>query len=495
MKAMLSWLILLVATISWTGAWCVGDTGGQKIKQVDGTVVSVGEMERYVSAVMDSAGVTGLQMVIINDGQVVYTHEFGLKSRATGRATDSETIFAGCSLSKPVFAYLVMQLVEEGELDLDRPLVDYLADPIEEYRKWGDLKGDARMRDITARRVLTHTTGWPNLRAMMEGGKLGFVYSPGERFSYSGEAFSFLQFVIQQITGKNLDVLARERIFGPFGMLRTSYIWDEGFESNCADGHTETQRRIKMTRSLEAGAGGSLVTTAADFARFVAAVMNAEGLKQTSVDQMLAPQVRVVSKRMFGPLARETVGDTTSIHLSWGLGWGLFASEFGPAFFHTGHAPGWENYTVTYRDQRIGIVLLSNSSNFESIAQRVVVRAIGDHHSPFRWLGFEPFDPSVPPPPPEPERQTVPIDSTIYHAVVGRYETGSGQWVELTVRNGRLVASTDGKYWDEVMAFSETRFFIDGRPWDFTFARDSDGTVSSLVISLEGLEIPAEKIR
>jgi hypothetical protein len=87
------------------------------------------------------------------------------------------------------------------------------------------------------------------------------------------------------------------------------------------------------------------------------------------------------------------------------------------------------------------------------------------------------------------------MDSTIYHGVVGRYETGSGQWIEIAIRDGRLVASTDGKYWDEVMAFSQAEFFIDGKPWYFTFTRDSDGTVSGLVILLEGLEIPAERIR
>lgn len=95
---MVSWSILFVATISWTGDACASDTDVQQLKRVDNTVVSVDEMESYVSAVMDSAGVTGLQMAIINGGEVVYTHEFGLKGRAAGRTPDSETIFAGCSL-------------------------------------------------------------------------------------------------------------------------------------------------------------------------------------------------------------------------------------------------------------------------------------------------------------------------------------------------------------------------------------------------------------
>jgi CubicO group peptidase (beta-lactamase class C family) len=330
---------------------------------------------------------------------------------------------------------------------------------------------------------------------MMEGGKLGFLYPPGERFSYSGEAFTFLQFIIEQITGTTIDVLARERIFIPLGMTRTSYVWDEAFEANCADGHTERQRRLKITRSPEADAGGSLVTTAADFSRFAAAVMGAKGLKQASVDQMLAPQVRVVSKRMFGPLTREKREDTTAIHLSWGLGWGLFAGDFGSAFFHTGHAPGWENYAVAYRNQKIGLVLLSNSSNFESIAQRITERAIGDRNSPFEWLGFQRFDQSTRPAPPEPERETVPIDSATCSAVVGEYEVRPGDSILLRLKDGRLVGSGDGKTWDEVMAVSETEFFIDGKPYDFSFRRDSTGAVVGMVISYQGMEIPAKKTK
>jgi CubicO group peptidase (beta-lactamase class C family) len=478
-----------------TGDLRAAAIGAQQLKRIDGSVIFADELEQQIAAAMDSAGVMGLQMAIINDGELTYAHEFGLRSGAAGAAPDSETVFAGCSLSKPVFAYLVMQLVEEGRLDLDHPLVEYFEKPVEEHPRWSDLTGDDRLREITARRVLTHTTGWPNLRAMMEGGRLGFIYRPGERFSYSGEGFSFLQLVVEEITGKTLDVLARERIFAPLMMPRTSYVWDEVFEANRADGHTEAQRRIRITRSAEPGAGGSLVTTASDFARFVVAILNARGLKQSSIDQMLAAQVPVVSKRMFGPLAPENTEDNQSIRLSWGLGWGRFDSEFGPAFFHTGHAPGWENYTVTYLDKRIGIVLLSNSSNFESIAQRLVSRAIGDRLSPFVWLGFEPFDPSVPPPPPEAERKTVPVDPAIYTAVIGSYELGSGQSIHLRMKDGRLVGSTDGKYWDEVMTSSGTEFFIDGKPWDFTFTRDPDGSVIGLTIFLDGMEIPARRAK
>jgi CubicO group peptidase (beta-lactamase class C family) len=159
---------------------------------------------------------------------------------------DERTVFAGLPFSKPVFAYLVMQLVEDRLLDLDRPLIDYLHKPVAEYPEWKDLHGDDRLREITARRVLMHTTGV-------------------------------------------LDLLARGRIFTPLNMSRTGYVWEEAFEANHPDGHTERQRRIKMRRGSEPSAPGSLVSTAADYARFAAAVLNGEGLEQSSMDVMLAP--------------------------------------------------------------------------------------------------------------------------------------------------------------------------------------------------------------
>jgi len=460
MKIMLLWSMLLLSVVLLACDSNPDSADGAQLERIDGSHIFAGDLEQYVAALMDSAGVMGLQMAIINDGRVVYSHEFGLRSRTSGIPPDEETVFGGLSFSKTVFAYLVMQLMEDGLLDLDHPLVDYLEKPVGEYPKWKDLAGDDRIKEITARRVLTHTTGWPNMRLLVEGGKLGFIYPPGEWFSYSGEGFNFLQLVIEQITGKPLDVLARERIFIPLNMSRTGYVWEESFEGNHADGHDERQRRVKMARRSEPSAAGSMVSTASDYARFLVAVLNGEDLQQSSIDLMLAAQVPVESGRMFGSLSAEATEDNRAINLSWGLGWGRFDSEAGRAFFHTGHDLGWENYTATYLDKRIGIVLFSNSSNFESIAQRIVLRAIGDRHSPFVWLMYQPFDPSSPPPPPEPERETVKVDPAIFDAVVGEYEVQPGDCILLKVEDGRLLGTGDGQYWDDVMAVSEERFFI-----------------------------------
>jgi hypothetical protein len=108
---------------------------------------------------------------------------------------------------------------------------------------------------------------------------------------------------------------------------------------------------------------------------------------------------------------------------------------------------------------------------------------------------YQPFDPLIPPPSSEPERETVKVDFAIFDAVVGEYEVQPGDFILLKVEGGRLLGSGDGQYWDEVMAVSEDLFFIDGKPYDFKFNRDSEGTVTGLMIYYEGLEIPAKKIR
>jgi CubicO group peptidase (beta-lactamase class C family) len=188
MKVMLLCPILLLSGMLFACDSNPDNVGGPQLERIDGSHISAGDLEQYVAALMDSAGVMGLQMAIINDGRVVYSHEFGLRSRTSGLPPDEKTVFAGLSFSKTIFAYLVMQLIEDSLLDLDRPLLDYLDKPVGEYPRWRDLAGDDRLREITARRVLTHTTGWPNLRMLMEGGNLGFIYPPGEWFSYSGES-------------------------------------------------------------------------------------------------------------------------------------------------------------------------------------------------------------------------------------------------------------------------------------------------------------------
>jgi CubicO group peptidase (beta-lactamase class C family) len=251
------------------------DQNGEFLKKLDGGAVSTVELETFIAETMEKADVTGMSCAIINDAEVVYQKAFGLKDAKAGTQNDEGTIFAAASFSKPVLAYLVMLLAEEGVIDLDKPLYEYLSQPLPEYLAYADLQGEKRYQHITARMVLSHSTGFPNWRFLTEDGKLSIMFPPGTRFSYSGEGIVLLQMVVEEITGRDLEALAQEKVFGPLTMTSSSYVWQEAYQDNCALPHDEYQRPRRLNKRMEADAAGSMATTAGDYARFLVAMLNA----------------------------------------------------------------------------------------------------------------------------------------------------------------------------------------------------------------------------
>jgi CubicO group peptidase (beta-lactamase class C family) len=460
---------------------------------LDGTSVPVEEVEAAVAQAMDRGGVPGLSCAILNDGQIVYRKGFGYKDKGAGTENDEETIFAAASFSKTAFAYLVVLLAEEGIIDLDRPLHEYLGKPLPTYPAYADLEGDDRYKQITARIVLSHSTGFPNWRFLTPDGKLEFLFPPGTRHGYSGEGIALLQMVVQEITGENLETLAQEKVFGPLGMDRTSYVWQEAFEDDHARPHDTYGRAKALQRRHEADAAGSMVTTAGDYARLLVAILNAEGVRKASLDEMLKPQIEIDSQQMFGPGVLARTDQYRDMGLAWGLGWGLFDSEHGRAFFHTGHDIGWQNYTVTYADQGIGVVLLSNSDNFEAVAPQILEAAIGDRHSPFEWIGYPRFDPSVVDRTPPSEPVAVDVDAAILGTYVGTYEMNSGEQFRVKLEDDQLYVQGPDGGWAPLHAESETRFFIPESDYRFAFVLDQAGKVSGVSIEIQGLALPPAK--
>jgi CubicO group peptidase (beta-lactamase class C family) len=464
------------------------------LKILDGGTVHVNELETAIGQAMEKANVAGLSVAILNDDQIAYTHAFDFRDKAAGIPFDEETVTGAASLSKTVFAYLVMLLAEEGVINLDKSLQAYLAKPLPDYPAYADLAGDDRYKQITARMVLSHSTGFPNWRWLEPDKLLSFLFAPGTRHSYSGEGIALLQMVVEEITGRDLETLAREKVFEPLGMTRTSYAWREAFEANAARPHDEFSRPKRLPRRTKPDAAGSMVTTAEDYARLLVAILNATGQRKATVVEILRSQIAISYEQMFGPGAWRDTNKYQDIHLAWGLGWGRFDTEQGRAFFHTGHDLGYQNYTVTFADQGIGIVLLSNSDNFESVAREIAQATIGDHHSPFDWLGYVPFDPSkVKTPPPEPV--VIEVDPAILRAYVGAYELSADKVMQVKVEDWKLYISVDGQQWDQAYAESETRFFAQGDDTRVVFVKDDAGQVTGLNLEMQGLVLPTKKVR
>ncbi len=466
------------------------------LKKLNGGTVEIAELEAFIEQTMKKANVAGLSCAIINDAQLVYQKAFGYKNAVDGTLNDQNTLFSAASFSKTVFATLVMQLAEDRVIDLDRPLYQYLEKPLVEYPAYADLKGDDRYQQITARMALSHTTGFPNWRFLTEEGKLSILFTPGTQFNYSGEGIALLQMVVEVITGKDLETLAQERIFKPLGMTRTSYVWQPEFEANYASPHDEYGRpRGENIQRATPDAAGSMVTTAGDYARVLVSILNAAWQRKATFDAMLTPQIFINDRQMFGSDAWNDTAEVQAIHLAWGLGWGRFDAPSGRAFFHTGHTFGWQNYTVTYVDQGTGIVLLSNSDNFESVAEEIVKKATGDFYSPFHWLGYVPFDPAAQKKTPPPDAVSIQVDPAILAAYAGTYDMQPTAVFHFKFEENRLlIQSLDGQGWAPLSAESETQFFVPGQEgYQFTFIKDGDGAVTGLKLMYLGIEMPMAK--
>lgn len=375
----------------------------QHIARLNGSKISVSEIDKTVKRLMDTANVQGLGLAILNNKKTVFIKSYGYKNKPKNELLDTASIMYGASLSKAVFGYLTMKLVQEKVLDLDKPLFQYLSKPIAGYEYFFDLKTDDRWKLITARMCLSHTTGLPNLRWFHPTtgvedtlGVLKIYFQPGTKYAYSGEGFKLLQLVEEEITKKSIDELAVEKIFNPIGMTRTGFVWHNSFgDNNVAVGHMNNGAIDIKKKRKEAVAGGSLVTSIADYSKFIEHIMKEKGLTKKLFKEMISPQINIHSITQFPPLTSETTTENDAIHLSYGLGWGLLDCPNGKAFFKEGNGGAWRNYNINFLDKGISIIILINSENGETIFQELIETFIGKTCIPWKWQGYIPYNGTV----------------------------------------------------------------------------------------------------
>jgi len=363
----------------------------RNIKRLDGSTITPAEIDATVTRLMRAARVTGIGIAILNDGKVAYLKAYGVRDQEKNLALTPDSVMSAASFSKVAFSYMVMQLVDEGVFDLDKPVYQYLSKALPDYDAYGDLAVDPRYKKITGRMLLSHTSGFPNWRRFTDDGKLSINFEPGSRFAYSGEGIALLQLAVEAATKMPLRHLMRDRVFQPFGMTRTSMVWEDGFESDYANGYDEKERSLGPQKRTRADAAGSMQTTIRDFGRFIEAVMQGESLRKQTREQMLSAQIQILSKHEFPTLASETTDENKAIRLSYGLGWGLYWTPQDEAFFKEGHDDGWRHYTVCFDKAGTGIVIMTNSSNGESIYKELLETLLRDTYTPIEWEGFTPY--------------------------------------------------------------------------------------------------------
>ena len=312
------------------------------IRIANGGTVSEADLTESIELRMRQLHVAGFAIGVVNDGKLVYRRNFGHTGGAMGRMVEDNSIFEGASMTKPVFAYLIMKQVDKELLDLDKPLF--------EYKPYPRLEHEERYKAITARMVLTHTTGLPN---WAYGRQLELQFDPGTGFNYSGEGYVFLGKVLEELTKMPLSELVQQEVFRPLGMSSTSWVWEKEHLERKATGHYNGN--VPSTdhyRPQQANPAASIHTTVADFLLFMEAIWERKGLKEASFEEMFKVQAN---------FERGLANDFGSGSVAWGLGWVLEKTEQGVKWHHGGNNGDFESYFELWPGQKSGYVYFSNS--------------------------------------------------------------------------------------------------------------------------------------
>ncbi len=200
------------------------------------------------------------------------------------------------------------------------------------------------------------------------------------------------QLTLEEGLALDVNALMQARVFDRFGMDRTSMLWREDFRPNFARGYSESGENLGHNMRQSVRAAGSMDTTVADMAAFLSGLLQGQGLSADSRAEMLRPHVAITAKHQFPTQLPEDTDANQAIGLSYGLGWGLYETPFGRAYFKEGHDDGTNNYALCLDKAKRCLLLMANSSNGESIFLYLADALIGKTNLPWEWEGYVPYD-------------------------------------------------------------------------------------------------------
>lgn len=345
--------------------------------------------------------VPGVSVAVIDHGQVVWAMGYGTADVQTRAPVDEHTLFHGASLSKTVNAITVMTLVQDGKLDLDKPINEQL-------KEWKLSENQyTRQTPITLRRLLSHTAGMglkymglgtaadapkpTTLVDLLNGAPpatqpVQVVEPPGKRFVYSGGAIAIAQLMLQEAAGSdNYPQVVKQRVFDPLGMTETTFeqTLSDTQLAHVAPGYKGGKRVNGPERVYAAMSAAGIWTTPEDYAKVVLEIQHAiqgKGEKVLSSGAVLAMCTPYITNLPNASGRKSTVGA------------GVFLAGEGPSrvFFHVGSHAGYSAYFVGRFEAGQGVVVMTNGDDaFDLIGE--IVQTVADAYG---WPDYH----FIPPP-------------------------------------------------------------------------------------------------
>ena len=286
---------------------------------------------------------------------------------------DEQSIFQAASLSKPVFAYIVMRMVDRGEIDLDTPVAEYT-----DIDRFDDKE---MARRITPRIVLSHQTGLPNWATSPSSdewpsSRISFKYPVDSCFAYSGEGYAFLQRAVEAIQGAPLDEVARREVFDPFDMPTTSYAWQPAYDSIALVGFNRDGENRGQGRHPRANSAYTLRTNATEYARFVRrGLLEGEGLSKASHREMFTHQVHA-QRYAYEPRACDST-------VFWCLGFGAVNEDF---YWHWGDNGNFKALWLLHPATGEGFVYFTNRATGHDLLDPFLKELTGEDLPLNDWI-------------------------------------------------------------------------------------------------------------
>lgn len=423
------------------------------------------ELDNYMKALVDYENFHG-SVLLAKEGEILLNEGYGYADFAQNITNKSQTRYAIGSVTKQFAAFATLKLREEGLLNLEDKISKYIAD-----FPYGD--------EISIHNLLTHTSGLANYTDLPDFmtvdtrnrdpqkmidlvRDMELQFNPGEMFQYSNTNYLAIGMIIEEITGKSFEEYL-ESMVSPLEMEDTGLIDGELGGKNDASPYTGYLEVVEVDDDLvtsQAYAAGSIYSTVEDLYRWDRAVKSGELLGNESLESMFTSHIDMPGAG------------------SYGYGWMINESDRGKEIFHGGNTFGFSAYLGRLIEPDITIIILSNSSAYNTTELKNNLTAIVMDQE-YKL--------------PEEIKEIEIEDKELYSKYIGKYDVANGLKMDIMEVEGRLYAQMTGQAAFEIFPSSNTEFFYKIVDAQIVFETDEDGLASGFTLYQLGYEFPAKR--